>query len=75
MFRGWFDDLEMAITAFRKAVLYEDLFCSISVNLYGDFVFEIAEGVKYYVKHDSFDGFTVWRNFGDWKNPDWKEIK
>lgn len=74
MFRGWFDDLEKAITAFR-ALGIDDLFCSISVNLYGDFVFEITEGVKYFVKHDSFGGYTVWRNFGDWRNPDWREIK
>lgn len=74
MFRGWFDELEKAITAFR-ALGIDDLFCSISVNLYGDFVFEIAEGVKYFVKHDSLGNYSVWRNFGDWRNPDWREIK
>jgi len=70
MFRGWFDDLEKAIAAVRKTGA--EMFCSISVNLYGDFVFEIAAGIKYFVKHDDF---SVWQNFGDWRNPDWREIK
>lgn len=71
MYRVWFDDLEKAIAAFRK-VIHEELFCSISGNFYGDFVFEIAEDIRYTVKHDDF---SVWRNFGDWRNPDWREIK
>ena len=49
----------------------DELFVSISGNLYGDFIFEIAEGIKYIVKHNDF---SVWRNFGDWRNPDWREI-
>ena len=74
MFRGWFDELEKAIAAFR-ALKIDDLFCSISVNLYGDFIFKIADGIEYFVKRDNFGGYTVWRNFGDWHNPDWREIK
>ena len=60
MFRVWFDDLEVAIAALRK-VIPDELFVSISGNVYGDFIFEIAEGVKYTVKHNDF---TVWHNFG-----------
>jgi hypothetical protein len=71
MYRVWFDDLEKAIAALRK-VERDALFCSISGNAYGDFVFEIAEGITYIVKHNDF---SVWRNVGDWRNPDWREIK
>ena len=71
MYRVWFDDLEKAIAAFR-AVVMDELFCSISGNVYGDFIFQIDTGVQYTVKHNDF---SVWRNFGDWRNPDWKEIK
>lgn len=71
MFRVWFDDLEKAIAAFRK-VVDDPMFCSISGNFYGDFVFQTTENVKYIVKHEDF---SVWRNFGDWRNPDWKEVK
>lgn len=71
MFRVWFDDLEKAIAAVRKAT-GDDLFCSINGNINGDFIFQMNVGVQYVVKHSDF---TVWRNFGDWRNPDWKEIK
>lgn len=71
MYRVWFDDLEKAIAAFRK-VVKDELFCSISGNWKGDFIFELDEERKYIVKHDDF---SVWRNFGDWRNPDWREIK
>lgn len=71
MYRVWFDDLEKAIAAFRKVGLAE-LFCSISGNAYGDFVFKINDEITYTVKHDDF---SIWRNFGDWRNPDWREIK
>lgn len=71
MYRVWFDDLEQAIAAFRKAVPSE-MFTSISGNVYGDFIFKINEGLQYTVKHNDF---TIWRNFGDWRNPDWREVK
>ena len=71
MYRVWFDDLEKAIAAFRKVVM-DELFGSISGNAYGDFVFQMDDETKYVVKHNDF---SVWRNFGDWRNPDWREIK
>ena len=71
MYRVWFDDLEKAIASLRAKTSAE-LFCSISGNWKGDFVFEIAEGRKYVVKHEDF---SVWQNFGDWREPDWREIK
>lgn len=71
MYRVWFDDLEKAIAAFRK-VRPDELFCSIRGNAYGDFIFKITEDVSYTVKHNDF---SVWCNFGDWRNPDWREIK
>lgn len=71
MYRVWFDDLEKAIAALRK-VMKDELFCSISGNWKGDFIFEIDNERKYIVKHDDF---SVWRNCGDWRNPDWREIK
>lgn len=71
MYRVWFDDLEKAIAALRK-VVKDDLFCFISGNAYGDFVFKLDEEITYIVKHNDF---SVWRNFGDWRNPDWREIK
>lgn len=72
MYRVWFDDLEKAIAALRK-VMKDELFCSISGNAYGDFVFKIDEERTYIVKHDDF---SVWRNrSNDWRNPDWREIK
>lgn len=69
-FRVWFDDLEKAIAALRSK-MSDDLFCSISGNAYGDFVFKIDDGITYIVKHGDF---SVWKNFGDWRNPDWKEV-
>ena len=71
MFRVWFDDLEKAIAALRKVVT-DDLFCSVCGNYHGDFVFKMNEEITYIVKCGDF---SVWRNFGDWRNPDWKEIK
>lgn len=71
MYRVWFDDLEKAIVSFRKVVSNE-LFTSISGNAYGDFIFKINDSVQYTVKHDDF---SVWRNYGDWREPDWREIK
>jgi len=71
MYRVWFNDLEKAITAVRSKTS-DDLFCSISGNGYGDFVFKMDEDITYIVKHNNF---SVWRNFGDWRNPDWREIK
>jgi hypothetical protein len=71
MYRVWLADVEKAIAAIREKTGAE-LFCSISGTWNGDFVFEIAEDRKYFVKHDDF---SVWINFGDWKNPDWREIK
>ena len=71
MYRVWFDDLEKAIAAVRSKTSH-DLFGSISGNAYGDFVFKIDEEITYIVKHDDF---SVWRNCGDWRNPDWREIK
>ena len=71
MYRVWFDDLEKAIAAFR-AVVMDELFESISGNVYGDFVFQIQGNIKYIVKHNDF---TVWRNFGDWRKPDWREVR
>lgn len=77
MYRIRFDDLEKAIAAFRK-VVPDELFCSISGNAYGDFIFEISEDIKYTVKHNDFsvrrNDSSVWRNFGDWRNPDWRKI-
>ena len=71
MFRVWFCDLEKAIAAFRK-VVKDDLFCKIEGNIYGDFVFTLSEKETYIVKHIDF---TIWHNYGDWRNPDWKEVK
>ena len=71
MYRVWFDDLEKAIAAVRGKTGAE-LFCSISGNWMGDFVFQVDEDRKYIVKHDDF---SVWQNFGDWRNPDWKEVE
>ena len=71
MYRVWFDDLEKAIAAIREKI-GDDLFCEIKGNAYGDFVFNLAEDRKYIVKHTDF---SVWENCGDWRNPEWKEIK
>lgn len=71
MYRVWFDDLEKAIMALR-AVVTDDMFCKIEGNIYGDFIFTLHEKEAYIVKHTDF---TVWHNYGDWRNPDWKEVK
>lgn len=71
MYRVWFDDLEKAIAAVRSKTPHE-LFGSISGNAYGDFVFQMDDETKYVVKHDDF---SVWRNWGDWRNPDWREVR
>lgn len=71
MYRVWLADAEKAIAAIREKTDAE-LFCSVNVNLYGDFIFKIADCIEYFVKHDDF---SVWQNFGDWRNPDWREIK
>ena len=71
MYRVWFDDLEKAIIAVRSKTS-RDLFCSIRGNAYGDFIFQMDDETKYIVKHDDF---SVWRDFGDQRNPDWREIK
>jgi hypothetical protein len=71
MFRVWFCDLEKALVAFRK-VVKDDLFCKIEGNVYGDFVFTLNEEETYIVKHIDF---TVWHNYGDWRNPNWREVK
>jgi len=71
MYRVWLADAEKAIAAFRK-VVKDELFCSISGNWKGDFLFQIDDEIKYVVKHDDF---SVWRNWGDWRNPDWKEVR
>lgn len=68
--RVWFEDLERAIAAVRAKDRRRHLFCSISINLKGDFVFEIDDGYKYIVKHEDF---SVWESFGE--NSDWREIK
>lgn len=64
MFRVWFDDLEKAIAAFR-AVVKDDLFCSIEGNACGDFIFRIDENKEYLVDHKDF---SVWKRVGDWKS-------
>ena len=74
MYRVWLADAEKAIAAVREKTGAE-LFCSISGNWHGNFIFEIDKDVKYFVTHDNFGDYTVWRNFGDWQNPDWREIK
>ena len=71
MYRDWLSDAEEAIAAIREKTS-ADLFCSISGNWKGDFVFQIDDDRKYIVKHEDF---SVWQNFGDWRNPDWREIK
>jgi len=71
MYRVWFEDLQKAVIAFR-AKTGHNLFSSVSGNADGDFVFKIDEGITYIVRYDDF---SVWRNFGDWRNPDWREIK
>lgn len=71
MFRVWFCDLEKAITAFRKVVT-DDLFCKIEGNYHGDFVITLDDKKIYIVKHQDF---SVWHNYGDWLNPDWREVK
>ena len=77
MYRVWFKDLEKAVAALRE-VVKDELFCSISGNAYGDFVFKMNDDVTYIVKHlyrrNGDIEFHVWRNFGDWKEPDWREI-
>lgn len=70
MYRVWFDDLEKAIAALR-AKTDAQMFCSISGNWNGDFIFQIAEDRKYLVKHEDF---SVWQNFGSWRVPVWREI-
>ena len=71
MYRVWLADAEKAIAAVREKTGAE-LFGSISGNWMGDFIFQIDDDRKYLVKHDDF---SVWQNFGDWRNPDWREIK
>lgn len=71
MYRVWFDDLEKAITTMRSKTGLE-MVCSVSGNTYGDFVFKIDEETIYIVKHNDF---SVWVNCGDWRNPDWREIR
>lgn len=71
MFRVWFDDLEKAIAAVRSKTSHE-LFTSISGNYKGDFVFQIDDEIRYIVKHEDF---SVWKNDGDWRIPDWKEVR
>lgn len=71
MYRVWFDDLEKALAAVRSKTAHA-LFCSISGNACGDFVFKIDEDTTYIVKHEDF---SVWRDWGDWRNPDWREVR
>ena len=71
MYRVWFEDLQKAVIAFRARTKH-NLFYSVSGNAYGDFVFKIDEEITYIVKHDDF---SVWRNWGDWRNPDWREVR
>lgn len=71
MYRVWFDDLEKAIAAFRK-IVKDELFHSIIGNAYGDFIIQTDAENEYIIKHDDF---TIWHNFGNWRNPDWREIK
>ena len=66
--RVWFEDLERAIAAVRAKDRRRHLFCSISVNLNGDFVFEIDKGCQYLVKHEDF---SVWENSGN----SWRELR
>ena len=77
MYRVWFKDLEKAVAALRE-VVKDELFYSISGNAYGDFVFKMDDDVTYIVKHlyrrNGSIEFHVWRNFGAWKEPDWREI-
>lgn len=70
MGRAWLCDLEKAIIAVRDKV--SSLFMSVNVNIYGDFIFQIDVDNQVVVKHNDF---SVWRNFGDWRNPDWRELK
>lgn len=71
MYRVWFCDLEKAIAALREAI-NDDLFCKVEGNAYGDFIFTINEKETYVVKHIDF---SVWHNYGDWRNPDWRRVK
>lgn len=70
MYRIWFVDLEKALTAF-KAIVKDDLFCSIEGNANGDFIFTIDEGKKYIVSHKDF---SVWKREGDWRTGRWVQV-
>lgn len=71
MYRVWFSDLEKAIKVFREKV-HDPLFASIRGNIYGDFIFQLDDDTTYLVNHFNF---TIWQNCGDWRNPDWQEVK
>ena len=71
MYRVWFDDLERAIDAVRSKASPR-MFSSIRGNAYGDFIIEIDDNITYVVKHDDF---SVWRDWGNWRNPDWREVR
>ena len=70
MFRMWISDFEKALKAVRKAGK-TDMICSIEANAYGDFVVFTNEETSYIVKHNDF---SVWHNYGTWREPDWREI-
>lgn len=70
MYRVWFSDLDKALAIIRDKIV-DDLFCSIEGTAYGDFIFRINDEITYIVKHDDF---TVWRNYGNWREPDWRQL-
>lgn len=64
MFCGWYGDLERGLKVFHSKVKLE-LFSSITVNMYGDFIVKY-EDKTWLITHD--DEPKVYEIKGDWKN-------
>lgn len=66
---AWIVDFEKALAAIKDKT-YASLISSIEVNWYGDFIVKVDD-ITYCVDHNDF---SVWRNFGDWRESDWREV-
>lgn len=70
MYRVWLQDMEKAITIFRKVCPHIDMLSSINGNAFGDFVFHIDDDTTYIVKHTDW---SVWKRGSKWSE-DWVRV-
>lgn len=70
LYRVWIQDVEKAITVFRKAFPYKTMICGINGNAHGDYILIIDENERYLVKHDDF---SIWKCPKDWREK-WQKV-